>query len=165
MLYSSSVSAWILGGRDQRSLNRYIMSSKVFRLQALQHCLIQQIHFQSNGANTISHCLYLSPWGYSTIFHSGRLRPDSKPLPFYVPFFTKKLFLSYTRAYELCLACQHFISYYCFWVVMELMTYFCVRYPPIQIVRKHASNAKKLAPRKLTVWTEATRSSGSKIVA
>ena len=56
------------------------MFSKVFRLQALQHSVIQQIHFQSNGTNTISHCLYLSPGRYSTNFHTGRLRPEVQPL-------------------------------------------------------------------------------------
>ena len=43
---------------------KQVMSSKRFRLQALQHCVIHQIHLQSNGTNTISHCLYLSPGGY-----------------------------------------------------------------------------------------------------
>ena len=31
------------------------------------------------------------------------------------------------------------------------MTYFHARYSPVHIVRKHASNAKKLAPRKIVL--------------
>ena len=52
--------------------------------------------------------------------------------------------------HELDLACQHFISYYCFWF-MWLMTYFHSRYPPVHIVRKKASKVKKCAPRKLVL--------------
>ena len=53
--------------------------------------MIQQIHFQSNGTNTISHCLYLSPGRYSTNFHTGRLRPEVHPLTLLYIIFLKKV--------------------------------------------------------------------------
>ena len=96
---------------------KQIMSSKGILLQALQHCVIHQIHLQSNGTNTISHCLYLSPRGYSLNQFLYGEAPPWGPTPYtFIYHFSRK---SYSfRILELmsclCLACQHFISYYCF---------------------------------------------------
>ena len=80
-----------------------IMSSKGILLQALQHCVINQIHLQSNGANTISHCLYLSPRGYSTNFYTGRLRPEVQPLTLlYTIFHEKVIHFVYSSLWVAC---------------------------------------------------------------
>ena len=40
--------------------------------------------------------LRLFPGGYLTNIYTGRLRPEVQPLTFYIPFFAKKVALSYT---------------------------------------------------------------------
>ena len=79
------------------------------------------------------------PGGTQPIFIRGGSALRSNPLPFYIPFFTKKLFISYTRAYELLvfgLSTLYFLLlflffFFCFVVVFFLCNWWRISVPGI----------------------------------